>query len=124
MEPQQRIRGECMPKLKNAPDEAADVKMSISEAIAAYLEIETNRSTAKQCAKKMLERVREMTENPKLTMHNLKQAIADWIEKGWIILTNTVVQVMRPGRVPIRELAEQATMSSQPAATTTMPQSA
>lgn len=109
-----------MSKLNNVPD----TKMSIGAAVAAYLELETNRSTAKQCAQKMLERVRELTENPALTMRNLKQEIADWLEKGWIILTNTVVQVMRPGREPIRALAEQATMSPQEAATTTMPQPA
>jgi hypothetical protein len=109
-----------MPKSKNVPS----TTMSVSAAIAAYLEIETTCSTAEHCAKKMLERVRELTGNSALTIQDLILAIKGWLEKGWIILTDQVVKVMRPGRAPIRAIAEQATEPPRDAATTTIPQPA
>jgi hypothetical protein len=82
--------------------------ISIEAAVALHLEIEAPRSTAKQCMKELLESVRKLTKNPKLTIQNIKDALRRWFEEGWAMLAGGFLQVTRAGRSKVKALAEKA----------------
>lgn len=88
--------------------------LSIEAAVALHLEIEAPRSTAKQCMKKLLESVRKLTQNPKLTTKNLQDALRRWFEEGWAMLAGGFLQVTRAGRAQVKALAEKATAIPEP----------
>lgn len=93
-----------------------DATISIEAAVALHLEIEAPCSTAKQCVKKLLASVRKLTENPRLTLKNLKTALRRWFEEGWAMLSGGFLQVTRAGRSPVKALAEKASAAPEPQA--------
>lgn len=96
-------------------DKKKDEEIPLHVAAALYLELETERSTARQCLTQMLNRVREMVKNPALTMQQMKQAISQWPAEGWVMISGDTIQVMRAGRAKIRQLADEGTKVQQPA---------
>lgn len=104
-----------MPVAKKSKKKEEPDKFALDVAAALYLELETVRCTARQCLNRMLESVRQLTKNPKLTMQKMKLAIRHWLTKGWVMISGEEIQVLRAGRAPIKQLADDATKAPQPA---------
>ncbi len=92
-----------------------DGKVPLHVAAALYLELETERCTARQCLTMMLTRVRVIVNDPALTLQQLKNAISHWLTEGWAMISGNTIQVMRAGRAKIKQLADEGTMAPQPA---------
>lgn len=90
-------------------------KMTVEAAAAAHLEIISERSTAKQCLRELLESVKSLTGKTNLTVTDLRQELKRWFEKGWATLSGEFIQITRAGRAKIKQIADQATAMPQPA---------
>ncbi|MEN9552332.1 MAG: hypothetical protein RI935_709 [Candidatus Parcubacteria bacterium] len=86
---------------------------TIAEAVALHLYLETDKPTQPQCINRLLVRVRELVEKPFLTLHQLKQGIAEWLKEGWVTVSNNTIYVLRAGRVHVEKIADQASAPPQ-----------
>lgn len=86
----------------------------ITEAVALYLVVEEEHCTQKQDIKNLLEKIKPILRNPRLTLQNMIAALKQWFDKGWATLCKEFIQVTRCGRKKIRELAEVASAPPPP----------
>ncbi len=88
------------------------VVSSVEGAVAAYIIAQDTPCTSKQCLQKLLQAVRVLVNNTKLTIQNIKQSLKNWLNEGWAIISKDTLQITRSGRVKIKEIAELATAPS------------
>jgi hypothetical protein len=60
----------------------------------------------------LLEKIKKDLGNAALTVRDIKQAIADWLIKGYAVIKDGCLRINRCGRVHIETLAEVATDSA------------
>lgn len=99
-----------MAKKVSGTDKA--VVHSIEGAVAAYIIARDTPCTTKQCMQELLQAVRVLVNNAKLTVQNIKQSLKNWLREGWAIISKDTLQITRSGRVKIKEIAELATAPS------------
>jgi coproporphyrinogen III oxidase-like Fe-S oxidoreductase len=82
--------------------------MTIEHATALAIETREVCRTARQCLKELLEVVKKLVNNDKLTIQNLKQSLKEWLQQGWAIISDSHIQVTHSGRARIKNLATEA----------------
>lgn len=84
------------------------VQMTVEHAVALHLNTRETYLTAKQCLKELLEAVKALVNNDKLTLQNLKQSLKKWLTEGWVTVSSAHLQVTHSGRAQVKKLAEAA----------------
>lgn len=93
-------------------NEYVSIGLTVEQAVASYFECECPCCTKKQSLKTVLEKVRVLVSNQKLTLKNLKEAIKKWFEEGWAVISKDIIQITRSGRAVVKKIAEEATAPS------------
>lgn len=81
-------------------------KLSVQEAVALALATGTQAATTRQDLRNLLREVRKLVSNPALTLQNMKEALATWLQEGWAVVSKHFIQVTRAGRAPVKKMAE------------------
>lgn len=68
--------------------------------------------TAGQCMYELLQKVKEFTKSKVITLDSLKESLKQWVDNGWAVIKDNVLQITRAGRSHVKRLAEAATAPS------------